>query len=132
MKVTLVLSGLAFALAGCASSGAYSAIHDRDAGQVLVSYEVEILQDPPLSPEHASAVATRRCQMLGYGYTERDVHVTQHCSATDGTGACSLWQVGRTYQCAGDTITQPELRAGAVAHFIQPRPGSGGVFQGKP
>jgi len=107
-------------LAGCASTASYSAIQDKDTGKVLVSYEVETLQNPSLSPKHANHVATQRCQMLGYSYTERNVHVTQHCSATDSAGACSLWQVAKTYQCAGNTISPPPLQPGSVAYLIPP------------
>ena len=113
MKITALSLVMLVGLVGCAST-AYSTIQDKSAGKVLVSYEVKALQDAPLSPKHANHVATQSCQMLGYSYTERDVHVTQHCAAVDSAGDCSLWKVGKAYQCAGNAISPPPIQSGSL------------------
>lgn len=119
MKIPALSLVVLAGLAGCASTASYSTIQDRNAGKVLVSYETDELQNPPLSLKHANHIATKRCQMLGYSYTERQVHVAQQCSAADNAGACSLWQVANTYQCAGDAIAEPRFPP-AVATAIPP------------
>lgn len=121
MKVLSLPMLMLIGLAGCASTDSYSAIQDRSTGRVLISYEVEASERHSLSPEHANHVATQRCKMLGYSFTERAVGVMQHCSATDNAGDCSLWQVERTYQCAGNAISTPPIQSGSVAYSTPPR-----------
>lgn len=114
MKISALSLVMLVALAGCASTANYSATQDKSAGKILVSYETETLQNPPLSPKHANHVATQRCQMIGHSYTERNVHVTHQCSATDSTGTCAQWQVEKAYQCAGNAIADPQSQPVAI------------------
>ena len=101
-------------LTACASTASFSAAQDRATGQVLVMYQTGDVQSPPLSLEHSNYVATQRCKTMGYSFTERDVGVTQQCSATDTAGQCLVWEVAQTYQCAGNAVAQPASTPVAV------------------
>lgn len=120
MRIAVLSVAMMAGLAACASTAPYSAVADREAGSVLVSYETGEGKAPALSPGHANRVATRRCEVLGYSYTERDVHVAQQCSATDGAGACSRWQVRQTYRCAGNAVSDPQDTPVAVTYVPPP------------
>ena len=101
-------------LAACASTASFTAAEDRASGQVLVMYQTGDVQSPPLSLEHSNYVATQRCKKMGYSFTERDVGVTQQCSATDTVGQCTVWKVAQTYQCAGNAVAQTQFRPAVV------------------
>jgi len=102
------LFALAF-LSGCATSNHWSVNQpDASEGVVVVSYETGNPASPPLSIKQANHVATRRCETMGYSYTEKQVAGARQCSATDTAGACSNWQVKYEFQCAGDRVAAPE------------------------
>ncbi|MGY1459806.1 YecR family lipoprotein [Luteimonas sp. A534] len=115
MKI-FALSLLALAgLAACTSTSSLAVAEGDGAGTVLVSYETSDLATPALSLAQANHLATRRCERMGYSYTELAVNVTQECASTEGNGACSSWQVQNAYQCAGNHVATPELPAAAPA-----------------
>lgn len=111
MKAT-IFSAVAIAmLSGCATSSSYSVADGPQAGSVLVTYQTRQLDDSPLSLNQANHLATSRCEIRGYSYTELEVAVSQHCSAEAAPGKCALWQVESTYECAGNSIAETRMPA---------------------
>ena len=97
-------------LAGCATtSNGLSVSKGAQPGEVSVSYETHDLQDSPFNMKQANHIATRRCEALGYSYTEKNVQVTQQCADSDASGTCALWRVENAFQCAGNFIAPTEM-----------------------
>lgn len=97
-------------LTGCATSQGWSVNSvDQPDGVVLISYETDDLESPPIGIDKATSVATRYCTTMGYHRTESLVDGERQCSGTNAAGACSLWQVDLEFQCAGDWVASPEM-----------------------
>lgn len=106
MKTTIFSAVAIVMLSGCATSSSYSVADGPQAGSVLVTYQTRQLDDPPLSLNQANHLATSRCGIRGYSYTELEVAVSQRCSAETAPGKCALWKVESTYECAGNSIAE--------------------------
>ena len=97
-------------LTGCATaSNGLSVSKGVQPGEVRVTYETRDLQASPFSMKQANNIATRRCEALGYSYTEKNVSVTQQCAESADAGTCPLWRVENAFQCAGNSIAFPVM-----------------------
>ena len=116
---SLITSSL-IALAGCATSGHWSASGgNRELGVVKVSYEYAQAEEPQLNDAQANVqanvLAENRCNTWGYARAQLIPGVVRDCTAADGN-ACAVWKVTREYQCRHDEGNAPALadeRAGA-------------------
>jgi len=119
MKITILSLVVVVGLTACTSTAPYSATRSAETGKVVISYQLDTIESPQLTLKQGNRIATRNCQSIGYSYTERDVHVWQQCSAVNSSGDCSLWQVAKRYQCAGNKVAQPQSHA-VVWHVPPP------------
>ncbi|WP_162375167.1 YecR family lipoprotein [Pseudoxanthomonas sangjuensis] len=109
MKTIALFSFALLCLTGCATSNSLTAARGEQPGTVVLAYETGTPEAPSWSLQHLNLVATHHCELQGYSHTERDVLVTQQCSASDASGKCSAWQVRNAYQCAGNAVARPGL-----------------------
>lgn len=105
-------------LSGCATSNSAPVSQiDRSEGSVLVSYETADPDIEHLSIKQANNIATRRCETMGYSYTEEQVNGPKACNTADTAVACPLWRVQYKFQCAGNAVAPLEPKAASVPNF---------------
>lgn len=108
IKVISLLSILA-CTSGCATSEALTVANGEEPGTVLVSYRAESLDGAPISVSHMRRLAVKQCNLRDYARITPEVYVAGKCGSSDTNGACASWDVTKTYQCAGNAISKPDL-----------------------